>query len=39
MAEQQIQALTKTLNENNQILMQNCQNLFRLELTSSVRQC
>ena len=27
MAEQQIQALTKTLNENNQILMQNCQNL------------
>ena len=27
LAEQQIQALTKTLNENNQILMQNCQNL------------
>ena len=27
MAEQQIQALTKIFNENNQILMQNCQNL------------
>ena len=38
MAEQQIQALTKTLNENNQNFDAKLSK-FRLELTSSVRQC